>query len=184
MDYDRRRLIELVKRDALQFGEFTLASGQKSHFYIDCRNVTLSAEGSALVGAGLLELFGDGDIDAVGGLTMGADPVLSAVLTMAGIQGKDLRGFIVRKEAKGHGVGKLVEGPIRSGDRVAVVEDVTTTGASALQAVAAVEALGAQTVLVATVLDRLAGAKQLFAEKGLRFESLLTLDDLDIENSK
>src|SRR5688572_30064795 len=103
MDYDRHRLIELVKRDALQFGEFTLASGQKSHFYIDCRNVTLSAEGSALVGAGLLEHIGHGGIDAVGGLTLGADPVLAAVLTMAGIHGKSLRGFIVRKEAKGHG---------------------------------------------------------------------------------
>ena len=183
MEYDRHRLIELVKRDALKFGDFTLASGQKSNFYIDCRNVTLSAEGSALVGAGMLELFGDGGIDAVGGLTMGADPVLSAVLAIAGSTGKHMRGFIVRKEAKGHGVGKLVEGPISAGDQVAVVEDVTTTGASALQAVAAVEALGAQTVLVATVLDRLAGAKQLFAEKGLRFEALLTLDDLGITST-
>jgi orotate phosphoribosyltransferase len=180
MHYDRERLLALVKQDALQFGDFTLASGKKSNFYIDCRNVTLSAEGAALIGAGLFDLFERESIDAVGGLTMGADPVLSAVLTVAGIRGRPLRGFIVRKEGKQHGAGKLVEGPIRSGDRVAVVEDVTTTGGSALQAVAAVEAIGAKTVCVATVLDRLAGAKEAFAEKGIPFLSLLTLSDLGI----
>jgi len=180
MEYDRDRLLALVKRDALQFGDFTLASGKKSSFYIDCRNVTLSSEGASLIGSGLLDLFVKESIDAVGGLTMGADPVLSAVLTIAGLRGRPLRGFIVRKEAKQHGAGKLIEGPIRSGDRVAVVEDVTTTGGSALQAVAAVEAIGAKTVCVATVLDRLAGAKEAFAEKKIPFLSLLTLIDLGI----
>jgi orotate phosphoribosyltransferase len=97
MHYDRERLLALVKQDALQFGDFTLASGKKSNFYIDCRNVTLSAEGAALIGAGLFDLFERESIDAVGGLTMGADPVLSAVLTVAGIRGRPLRGFIVRK---------------------------------------------------------------------------------------
>src|SRR5215203_5937789 len=91
MKYDRERLLALVKRDALQFGDFTLASGKKSNFYIDCRNVTLSAEGAALIGAGLLDLFEQQSIDAVGGLTMGADPVLSAVLTVAGLRGRPLR---------------------------------------------------------------------------------------------
>jgi orotate phosphoribosyltransferase len=182
MKYDRERLLELVKRDALQFGDFILASGKKSSFYIDCRNVTLSAEGAALIGAGMLDLFERESIDAVGGLTLGADPVLSAVLTVAGVRGKQLRGFIVRKEAKQHGAGKLVEGPIREGDRVAVVEDVTTTGGSALQAVAAVEAIGAKVVCVATVLDRLAGAEAAFKEKGVRFFSLLTLSDLGINS--
>lgn len=180
MKYDRERLLELVKRDALKFGDFTLASGKKSKFYIDCRNVTLSAEGAALIGAGMLDLFDKESIEAVGGLTLGADPVLSAVLTVAGFRGQELRGFIVRKEAKQHGVGKLIEGPIREGDRVAVVEDVTTTGGSALQAVAAVEAIGAKAVCVATVLDRLAGAEQAFKEKGIPFHSLLTLTDLGI----
>jgi len=183
MQYDRERLLALVKRDALKFGDFTLASGKKSNFYIDCRNVTLSAEGAALIGAGLLDLLEKERVDAVGGLTLGADPVLAAVLTVAGARKRDLRGFIVRKEAKQHGAGKLVEGPIKEGDRVAVVEDVTTTGGSALQAVAAVEALRAKAVLVATVLDRLAGAKEAFVEKGLKFVALLTLEDLGLSSS-
>jgi orotate phosphoribosyltransferase len=180
MKYDRNRLRELVKRDAVKHGEFILASGQKSHFYIDCRNVTLSAEGAAQVGAGILELLGDEPFDAVGGMTLGADPILAAVLALAGAAGRDLRGFIVRKEAKQHGSGKQVEGPIRAGDRCVVVEDVTTTGGSCQLAIAAVEALGAKVVRIVTVLDRLAGAQEAFAKRGYAFSALLTLRDVGL----
>lgn len=178
---DRQPLIDLIKRDALKFGDFTLASGAKSKFYIDCRNVTLSAEGAAVIGRGILELLGDEKFDAVGGMTLGADPILAAVLTIAGIEKRPLRGFIVRKEAKGHGTGKLVEGPIKEGDRVVVVEDVSTTGGSAIKACEAVESVGAKVVHVVTILDRLAGAREAFEAKGYKFSSLVTINDLGIE---
>lgn len=178
---NRDALIELVKRDALQFGDFVLASGKRSNYYIDCRNVTLSAEGAALIGQGILDLMKDESIDAVGGMTLGADPILAAVLTVAGINARPLRGFIVRKEPKGHGTGKLVEGPLRSGDRALIVEDVSTTGGSALKAAEAAEAEGAKVVHIVTVLDRLAGAQEVFKDRGYRFSSLLTIRDLGIE---
>ena len=177
---DRKPLIEIIKRDALKFGDFVLASGQRSSFYIDCRNVTLSAEGAALIGRGILDLLGDEPFEAVGGMTLGADPILAAVLAIAGLEKRPLRGFIVRKEAKGHGTGKLVEGPLKEGDRVVVVEDVSTTGGSAIKACEAVEATGAKVVHVVTVLDRLAGAEAAFKAKGYKFSSLVTVKDLGI----
>lgn len=178
--YNRTALLDLVRRDALQFGDFTLASGKKSNYYIDCRKVTLSAAGAALIGAGILDLMGDEPFDAVGGLTMGADPILAAVLTIAGLNGRDLRGFIVRKEAKDHGTGKLVEGPLVPESKVLIVEDVATSGGSCFKAIDAVEAMGCKVVKVVTVLDRLAGAKEAFASKGYSFASLLTITDLGL----
>lgn len=176
-------LTELIRRDALEFGDFVLASGQRSQFYIDCRKVTLSSAGAALIGKAILELLGDEEFDAVGGMTMGADPIIGAVLTAAGFQGRDLRGVIVRKEAKQHGTGKLIEGPLRPGDRTVVVEDVSTTGGSAIKAAEAIEQAGGKVVHVVTVLDRLAGAQQAFADKGYRFSSLVTIADLGIASS-
>src|SRR5688500_12492771 len=120
---------------------FTLASGRTSHYYVDGRRVTLSAEGAALIGAGVLDLLADlPDVSALGGLTLGADPIVGATLAVAGARGlHDWRGFLVRKEAKAHGTGQLVEGPLQPGSRVVIVDDVATTGGSSLQAVAAVE---------------------------------------------
>ncbi|MFO0952534.1 MAG: orotate phosphoribosyltransferase [Isosphaeraceae bacterium] len=181
--YDRERLIALLKRDALRTGQFTLASGRSSHYYVDGRKVTLSAEGAAAIGAGVLERIADlPKVDAVGGLTMGADPIVGATLAAAGSGARPaLRGFLVRKEAKGHGTGKLVEGPIEPGETVVIVDDVATTGGSSLQAVAAVEALGCKVARVVVVLDRLEGAAAAFAAKGLDFQSLLTIRDLGVE---
>ena len=182
----RERLIALLKRDALRTGSFTLASGRTSHYYVDGRKVTLSAEGAALIGAGVLELLADlPAVSAVGGLTLGADPIVGATLAVAGAGGRPgLRGFLVRKEAKAHGTGQLIEGPVAAGESVVIVDDVATTGGSSLQAVAAAEALGCKVVRVIAVLDRLEGAAAAFAAKGLDFRALITIRDLGVEPLK
>jgi orotate phosphoribosyltransferase len=181
--FDRERLIALLKRDALRVGTFTLASGRTSHYYVDGRKVTLSAEGAAVIGVGVLERLADlPEVVAVGGLTLGADPIVGATLAVAGASGRpDLKGFLVRKETKVHGTGQLVEGPLAPGAHVAVVDDVATTGGSSLQAVAAVEAVGCTVARVIVVLDRLEGAAAMFAARGLDFQALLTIRDLGVE---
>ena len=183
VQYDRKGLIALLQRDALKTGTFTLASGRTSHYYVDGRKVTLSAEGAALVGAGVLEqLANHSEVRAIGGLTMGADPIVGATLALAPSVGMShLRGFLVRKEAKAHGTGNLIEGPLEPGASVAIVDDVATTGGSSLQAIRAVEAIGCRVALVVVVLDRLEGAAQAFAARGLPFHPLLTIRDLGVE---
>jgi orotate phosphoribosyltransferase len=179
----RARLIELLKRDALRLGSFTLASGRCSHYYVDGRRVTLAAEGAALIGQGMLAvLAGYPDVDALGGLTLGADPIVGATLVLAAGHGREtLRGFLVRKQAKAHGTGNLVEGPLEPGSTVAIVDDVATSGGSSLQAVEAVEALGCRVAVVAVVLDRLEGAAAAFQARGLAFRPLLSIRDLGVE---
>jgi len=181
--FDRERLIALLKRDALRTGTFTLASGRTSHYYVDGRKVTLSAEGASEVGAGVLASIADlSEVDALGGLTMGADPIVGATLaTAGGTDRKKLVGFLVRKEAKGHGTGKLVEGPLESGMKVVIVDDVATTGGSSLQAVAAVESMGCQVLRVVVILDRLEGAGAAFTARGLDFRAMVTIRDLGVE---
>jgi orotate phosphoribosyltransferase len=181
--YSRNRLIELLERDALKRGTFTLASGRTSHYYVDGRKLTLSAEGAALIGAGVLELIARyPEVEAIGGLTMGADPIVGAALALAADAGLgQLRGFLVRKEIKSHGTGKRVEGPLEAGCTVAIVDDVATTGGSSLLAVDAVEAMGSKVAVVIAVLDRLEGAAGAFAARGLPFHPLLTIRDLGIE---
>jgi len=181
--YDRQRLIALLERDALKRGTFTLASGRTSHYYVDGRKLTLSAEGAVLIGAGVLEQLAlRPEVKAVGGLTLGADPIVGATLALASSTGlHHLRGFLVRKDAKTHGTGNLVEGPLEPGSTVAIVDDVATTGGSSLQAVDAVEALGCKVAVVIAVLDRLEGAAAAFAARGLSFHPLLTIRDLGVE---
>jgi orotate phosphoribosyltransferase len=183
VSYQRERLIDLLVREGLKRGSFTLASGRTSHYYVDGRKVTLSAEGAVLIGAGVLERLAEcPEVQAVGGLTLGADPIVGATLALAGIAGRSqLRGFLVRKEAKTHGTGRRVEGPLEPGSTVAILDDVATTGGSSLQAVAAVEAIGCKVALVIAVLDRLEGAAAAFAARGLPFHSLLTIRDLGVE---
>lgn len=177
------RLVELLKRDALRTGLFTLASGRKSHYYVDGRTVTLSAEGAEAVASGVLDILArHPEITAVGGLTMGADPIVGATLALAASRGRpDLRGFLVRKETKAHGTGRLVEGPLEAGQVVAILDDVATTGGSSLQAVAAVKAFGARVGCVIVMLDRLEGAAEAFASHALPFFPLTTIRDLGVE---
>lgn len=178
--YDRAALINLIKEKGLEFGDFTLASGKKASFYLDCRRVTLDSQGATLIAAGILEMLGDSLPDAVGGMAIGADPITGAVITLAGIQGKPLRGFIVRKEAKAHGKGRDVEGPIKAGDQVIIVEDVVTTGGSSLQAIEKVEACGLKVLGVIAIIDRLEGGQEAFASRGISLRTLLTIRDLGI----
>lgn len=177
------RLIEILKRDSLRTGEFKLASGRTSHYYVDGRAVTLSAEGAELIAHGTLDqLKAYPQVQAIGGLTMGADPIVGAALALAAaFDRRDLKGFLVRKETKAHGTGKLIEGPLKPGMTVAIVDDVATTGGSSLQAIAAVEAFGCAVACVIVVLDRLEGAAQAFADRGVRFHPLLTIRDLGVE---
>lgn len=179
--YDREALIALIREHALQFGDFTLASGKKASFYLDCRKVTLDSAGANLIAAGILELIDDNLPDAVGGMAIGADPITAAVITVAGTQGKPLKGFIVRKEAKSHGTGRSVEGPVNPGQRVVVVEDVVTTGGSSLRAIERVEEFGLRVDGVIAVIDRLEGGRQAFEERGYQLRTLLTIRDLGIE---
>lgn len=178
--YHRPRLVELFRQHALKFGEFTLASGQKSNYYLDGRLITLHAEGLRLIAEGVLDQLGGVDFAAVGGMSIGADPIVGGVLTVAAERGRPLVGFLVRKEAKGHGTKRAVEGPVSSGSRVVIVEDVVTTGASALQAVDRVEEIGCTVVRVIGVCDRLQGGAEAFAARGIPFECLLTIGDLGI----
>ena len=176
-------LIDLVGSQALQRGTFRLASGREAHFYLDAKQVVLEAHGSMLVGRAILERLATlGAMpDAVGGLSMGADPVTSAVVTMAGVEGIPLKGFLIRKEAKGHGTQRFVEGPVQPGNRVVIVEDVITTGGSSLLAIDRSQEFGLIVERVITVIDRLAGAQQALAARGIPLESLVTIRDLGIE---
>ena len=140
--YDKNALKTLVREKALKFGDFTLASGKKAKYYLDGKQVTLDAAGARLIGEGLLDLLESDMPDAVGGMSIGADPIAAAVLTIAGIRGTPLLGFMVRKEAKGHGLLKYLEGPVQPGQSVAIVEDVVTAGGSSLLAIDRCEEFG------------------------------------------
>lgn len=178
--YSKEALKEVVREKALEFGDFTLASGKKASFYLDCRKVTLDSRGTRLVAQGILELIGDELPDAVGGMAIGADPITASILTEADAQGKSIRGFIVRKEAKEHGKGNQVEGPVAAGDRVIIVEDVVTTGGSSLKAIEHVEAAGLKVERVIAIIDRLSGGRESFAAKGYELQTLLTIEDFGI----
>jgi len=179
--YDKQALADLICERALSRGEFTLASGKRSNYYLDCRKVTLDSRGAQLIGSGMLEQLGDPLPELVGGMAIGADPITAAILTLAGVEGRPLRGVMVRKESKQHGTGKYVEGPFQSGEELVVVEDVVTTGGSSLLAIERCEAVGLKVRRALAIVDRLEGGREAFAEKGYELTTLLTIRDLGVE---
>jgi orotate phosphoribosyltransferase len=176
----RRRLLELFKARAVSFGRFTLASGKESTYYINSKKVLFHSEALALLGEALWDLTHDLDLQALGGPEVGALPLAAAAVLRYHRQGRELEGFFVRKQAKGHGSQELVEGMLPPGARVAVVEDVLTTGGSALRAVEEVERAGGRVVAVVGVVDRLEGAREVLAPK-YEFRSVFTIRDFGIE---
>ena len=179
------RLAELVNELSVVRGKVTLASGLESDFYVDMRRATLHHEAAPLIGHVMLDLLeeaglGTDEIDAVGGLTMGADPVAAAMLHAAASRGLDLDAFVVRKAAKDHGMRRRIEGPEVSGRRVVVLEDTSTTGGSPLEAVEALREEGATVLAVAVVVDRGTGARERIESKGLPYYAALGLADLGL----
>ena len=179
--YDRQALMDLVRRQALQLGDFTLASGKKSKYYLDCRKITLDSAGANLIADGMLELLGSDLPQAVGGMAIGADPITGALITVAGRSGRSLKGFIVRKEAKQHGTGRDVEGPVVPGESAVIVEDVVTTGGSSLAAIEKAEAFGLKIRGVLAIIDRLEGGQETLAARGYKLQTLLTIRDFGLE---
>jgi orotate phosphoribosyltransferase len=180
--YDKQALIDLVRQKALKFGDFTLASGRKAKYYLDGKQVTLDSVGARMVAEGLLDLLGQSAMPtAVGGMSIGADPITAAVITMSGVRGVPLTGFMVRKESKGHGTNKYIEGPVNPGDTAVIVEDVVTTGGSSLQAIERVEAFGMKVLGVLAIIDRMEGGAEAFTQRGYKFASLLSIRDFGIE---
>jgi len=161
----------LFETGAVKTGDFTLSSGKKSNIYIDCRKVTLHPKGAKLIGEIILEKIKGLKVDAIGGLTLGADPITSAVVTLS-----DIPGFIVRKKEKEHGTQQKIEGLIDKGWNVVIVEDVSTTGASAMQAIQAVEAIGAKVVKVICVVDREEGSLEIL--KNYDFDPIFKKSEL------
>ncbi|KPJ49688.1 MAG: hypothetical protein AMJ41_02495 [candidate division Zixibacteria bacterium DG_27] len=178
---NREKLLQLLKEKALRFGQFVLASGRKSDYYINGKLVSLDPEGLYLLSEIILDRVKNDKVDAIGGMTLGADPMVGGVIVLAGQRGLPLRGFIVRKERKGHGTESQVEGTLRKGDRVVIVEDVSTTGGSSLKAIKVVEELGCQVVKVIALLDRDEGTRENFSKGGYKYEPIFTTSDLGIE---
>jgi orotate phosphoribosyltransferase len=171
-------LKEQIKKKAVVHGKVILSSGKEADYYVDLRRVTLDAEAAPLVGAVMLDLLKDWDYEAVGGLTLGADPVAVAMMHVAGQRGKKIDAFVVRKAEKQHGLQRRIEGPDVKGRRVVAVEDTSTTGGSVLTAVEALREAGAIVVGVAVIVER--GAKQAILDAGLEYRSAYTLDDLGL----
>ncbi|RPE78198.1 orotate phosphoribosyltransferase [Frondihabitans sp. PhB161] len=178
----RQKLIDYISELAVFHGDFTLTSGKKASYYVDLRKVSLDHRVAPLIGQVMVDLIDEvPDVFAVGGLTMGADPIATAVLHQGAAAGKDYDAFVVRKEPKDHGRGRQVEGPELDGKRVIVLEDTSTTGGSPLKAIEALEKVGAVVVGVAVVVDRSTGAREVIEAAGYPYFAAISLDDLGLE---
>ena len=182
MDDTVQRLLELaLERGALRYGNFTLSSGKKSSYYFDGRRLSLDAEGAYLIGRAILPILRRAGVQAVGGPTLGADPIVTAVALTSYLEGRVTSGeaaspisaFIVRKETKAHGTGQSIEGPLVLGSRVAIIDDVCTTGGSLFHAIAAAEAAGCSVVKVLALLDRREGGSEEMRRRGYDFVALM-----------
>ena len=177
---DTATLIEQIKSLAVVHGEVTLASGRTADYYVDMRRVTLDGASAPIIGRVMRDLVADWDFEAVGGLTLGADPVATAMLHAAAAVGERLDAFVVRKEGKAHGLQRLIEGAPVAGRRVLAVEDTSTTGGSALTAVKALREAGADVIGVAVIVDRDTGARQRIEAEGLPYRFAISARDLGL----
>ncbi len=181
MTTPRDQLLATIRDQAIVRGRVTLSSGAEADYYLDLRRITLDGVAAPLVGAVLLDLVADLEFDAVGGLTMGADPVAAAMLHTAASRGGRLDAFVVRKAEKAHGMQQRIEGPSISGRRVLVLEDTSTTGNSPLSAVQAAREAGAEVVAVAVIADRNSGAQEKVREQGLEYRAAFSMSDLGLD---
>ncbi len=182
MSENEERLLEVLKERSFKRGHFRLASGGTSDYYIDGRMTAVHSEGAYLIGeAALYERTKDLDIDAIGGLQVGAVPMTTAAVISYQRHGRSMEGFWVREEIKPHGTQKLVEGGLKKGDRVVIVDDVVTKGGSALKAVEAAWELGCEVVLVLALVDRLEGAEELYRRNGIEnYQAIFTIRDFGV----
>jgi len=173
-----RQLLSFLKDRCYREGDFTLASGEKSTFYFDARTASLSSRGTYLIGKAVYEKIKDLDVQAIGGLEVGAIPLTAAVVQTYHLNQRSIEGFFVRNEQKKHGTKKLIEGHIKPGSKVVIVDDVATKGGSILKAVAAVRAAECTPVLIVVLVDRQQGAAEVFAKEAIPFAPLFTIGDV------
>jgi len=176
-----KELIDLLLDKSLKVADepiFELASGKKSNLYIDCRKTTKNARGAYLIGNIIYDKISKLDVDAIGGLTMGADPVADAVAYTSVLKGKLINSFSVRKKAKEHGLKRVIEGDVKNGDRVVIVDDVATTGQSTIEAIENARAGGLHVVKVIILVDRQEGGRENIIKHNVDFEAILTKQDL------
>jgi orotate phosphoribosyltransferase len=178
---DTAELIGRIKALAIVRGTVTLSSGRTADYYVDMRRVTLDGAVAPLIGRVMRALVTDWEFEAAGGLTLGADPVATAMMHAAAAAGEQLDAFVVRKESKAHGLQQRIEGPAVTGRRVLAVEDTSTTGASVLTAVAALREAGANVIGVAVIVDRNTGAKEAVEAAGLPYRAAISKHDLGLE---
>ncbi|MGO1414885.1 MAG: orotate phosphoribosyltransferase [Microbacterium gubbeenense] len=182
LESDRQNLISLITDEAVFHGDFTLSSGKKATYYVDMRKLTLDHRAAPAIGRIMSDLIADIDgVVAVGGLTLGADPIANAVMHATAASERPLDAFVVRKEPKDHGRGRQIDGAEVEGKRVVVLEDTSTTGQSALKAVEALKKAGAEVVAVAVIVDRLTGARAAIEEAGLEWRAAIDLGDLGLD---
>jgi len=177
---DRDALRDQIRDKAVVHGRVTLSSGKEADYYVDLRRITLDADAAPLVGRVMLDLTDGWEYDAVGGLTLGADPVAAAMLHAAAGRGRRLDAFVVRKAEKAHGLQRRIEGPDVAGRKVLAVEDTSTTGGSVLTAVEALREAGAEVVGVAVIVDRDTGARERVEAEGLSYRAAFGLADLGL----
>jgi len=177
-DNTRDRLLALIRERAFREGDFTLASGEKSNYYVDGRMIGVHPEGAALIGEAIYERIKDLKVDAIGGLAVGAVPLVASTMVICHQRGLGLEGFWVRDAVKDHGTKKLIEGNLAQGARVVILDDVMTSGGSAQKAIEAVKAQGGKVVRVIALVDRNRGARELFEKQSLIYDPIFTIDDL------
>ncbi|HZX47646.1 MAG TPA: orotate phosphoribosyltransferase, partial [Nitrospirota bacterium] len=175
-----KELTDIILEKSLKVADepiFELASGKKSNIYIDCRKTTKNARGAYLIGNIIYDKISDLDVDAIGGLTMGADPVADAVAYTSVLKGKLINSFSVRKKAKEHGLKRVIEGDVKNGDRVVIVDDVATTGQSTIEAIENARAGGLHVVKVIILVDRQEGGRENILKHNVDYEAILTKQD-------